>query len=91
MALSRLDLSVPVVRRRLAVLSAALVVGAYGLSLLLAGKDALKSMAEGGPSPSSSAASAMGSGSGGMPELPMSELLFAGPHSGAGWRNLATG
>ncbi|MDX2690310.1 DUF418 domain-containing protein [Streptomyces scabiei] len=82
MALARLDLSVPAVQRRLAALGAALLVGAYGLSLLLAGKDALKSMAEGGSSSSGSAASAVGSGSGGMPELPMSELLSAGPHSG---------
>ncbi|WP_327311987.1 DUF418 domain-containing protein [Streptomyces sp. NBC_01235] len=82
MALARLDLSVPAVRRRLAALGAALVVGAYGLSLLLAGKDALKSMAEGGSSSSGSAASSKGGGSGGMPELPMSELLSAGPHSG---------
>ncbi|MBP5918634.1 DUF418 domain-containing protein [Streptomyces scabiei] len=32
--------------------------------------------------PNLCAASAVGSGSGGMPELPMSELLSAGPHSG---------
>ena len=82
MALARLDLSVPAVRRRLTALGAALVVGAYGLSLLLAGKDALKSMAEGGSSSSGSAASSKGGGSGVMPELPMSELLSAGPHSG---------
>ncbi|MBC9713858.1 DUF418 domain-containing protein [Streptomyces sp. TRM66268-LWL] len=83
MALARLDLSAPAVQRRLAALGAVLVVGAYGLSLLLAGKDALKSMAEGGSSSSGSAESFKDSGSGGeMFDLPMSQLLAAGPHSG---------
>jgi uncharacterized membrane protein YeiB len=81
MALARLDLSAPAVQRFLAALGAALAVGAYGLSLLLAGEGALRSMAEGGGSSSGSEAASMGSGSI-EPHLPVSGLLSAGPHSG---------
>lgn len=64
MALARLDLSSVPVQRRLAALGAALTVGAYGLSLLLAGKDALRSMAEDGKSSAGfEKASSFGSGS----------------------------
>nr|WP_223006856.1 DUF418 domain-containing protein [Streptomyces roseirectus] len=81
MALARMDLSAVAVQKRLAALGAGLVVGAYGLSLLLAGKNALRSMAEdSGPSGASGAVS-MGDGSG-VPQLPSSALLSAGPHSG---------
>ncbi|MDX3382222.1 heparan-alpha-glucosaminide N-acetyltransferase domain-containing protein [Streptomyces niveiscabiei] len=77
MALARLDLSASAVRRRLAALGAALIAVAYGLSLLLAGSGALRSMAEDGPS---------SGGSGTMPPdggaLSASSLLTAGPHSG---------
>ncbi|MBE8478366.1 DUF418 domain-containing protein [Streptomyces justiciae] len=82
MALGRLDLSSGAVQRRLAAVGAALTVAAYGMSLLLAGKGALRSMAEDGSSSSG------GSGSGSMPldgsfpEMPASTLLTAGPHSG---------
>ncbi|WP_416973493.1 DUF418 domain-containing protein [Streptomyces sp. 4F14] len=72
MALARLDLSCGTVRRRLAGFGAALTVAAYGMSLLLAGKGALNSLAEGGSS----------SGGGSFPELSASSLLLAGPHSG---------
>ncbi|MFJ6996679.1 DUF418 domain-containing protein [Streptomyces sp. NPDC003090] len=83
MALARLDLSAVSVQRRLAALGAALTVGAYGLSLLLAGKDALRSVAEEGKSSSGSeAASSIGSGSFEAPRRAAAELLSAGPHSG---------
>ncbi|MFF5500196.1 DUF418 domain-containing protein [Streptomyces aquilus] len=82
MALGRLDLSCGAVQRRLAAFGAALTVVAYGMSLLLAGKGALRSMAEDG----SSSSGASGSGSmpldGSFPETPASSLLTAGPHSG---------
>ena len=54
MALGRLDLSAGTVQRRLAALGPALIVLGYGTSVLLAGKDALKSLAESGPSSSGS-------------------------------------
>ncbi|MGW2283521.1 DUF418 domain-containing protein [Streptomyces phaeochromogenes] len=79
MALARLDLSQAAVQWRLAALGAALTAAAYGMSLLLAGKHALDSLAEGGPS---------SGGSGSMPpdggsfEPQASSLLTAGPHSG---------
>ncbi|MDO0910522.1 DUF418 domain-containing protein [Streptomyces sp. DT2A-34] len=79
MALARLDLSATAVQRRLAALGAALTVAAYGMSLLLAGKDALDSLAEGGPSSGSSGAM---SPDGGSFEPQASMLLTAGPHSG---------
>ncbi|SDJ45240.1 Uncharacterized membrane protein YeiB [Streptomyces indicus] len=86
MALARLDLSAVFVQWRLAALGAALTVGAYGLSLLLAGKDALRSMAEGGKSsgPGSSGWSGEGSFGEGSFEGKHAgpELLSAGPHSG---------
>ena len=87
MALGRLDLSSGTVQRRLAALGAALTVAAYGMSLLLAGKDALRSMAEDGPSSSGSGSMPPGSGSmppdgGSFPGMPASSLLTAGPHSG---------
>ncbi|MEU3424507.1 DUF418 domain-containing protein [Streptomyces gardneri] len=83
MALARLDLSAVSVQRRLAALGAALTVGAYGLSLLLAGKDALRSMAEDGKSSAGfEKASSFGSGSFEAPRRAASELLSAGPHSG---------
>ncbi|MGW2616645.1 heparan-alpha-glucosaminide N-acetyltransferase domain-containing protein [Streptomyces sp. NPDC001500] len=87
MALGRLDLSSGTVRRRLAALGAALTVAAYGMSLLLAGKDALRSLAEDGPSSGSSGSLPPGSASapldsGSFPDMPASSLLAAGPHSG---------
>lgn len=57
MALARLDLSQAAVQWRLAALGAGLTVAAYGMSLLLAGKDALRSTAEDGTSSSSSGSS----------------------------------
>ena len=62
MALGRLDLSSGTVQRRLAALGATLTVAAYGMSLLLAGKDALRSMAEDGPSSGSSGSLPLDSG-----------------------------
>ncbi|WP_029180634.1 MULTISPECIES: DUF418 domain-containing protein [Streptomyces] len=86
MALGRMDLSAAAVQRRLAALGAGLVVGAYGLSLLLAGKNALRSTAEDMSSSGGSGAASMGSGSMGSgsmgPQRSFSELLAAGPHSG---------
>ncbi|MFF5369508.1 DUF418 domain-containing protein [Streptomyces sp. NPDC013187] len=87
MALGRLDLSSGTVQRRLAALGAALAAAAYGMSLLLAGKDALRSMVEDGPSSSGSGSMPPGSGSmptdgGSFPDMPASSLLTAGPHSG---------
>ncbi|MER6421491.1 DUF418 domain-containing protein [Streptomyces sp. NPDC001137] len=81
MALARMDLSATAVQRRLAALGACLVVGAYGLSLLLAGKNALRSTAEDMPSSSGSGAVSMGSGFM-EPQRSFSELMAAGPHSG---------
>ncbi|RPF35012.1 DUF418 domain-containing protein [Streptomyces sp. TLI_185] len=81
MALGRMDLSAAAVQRRLAALGAGLVVGAYGLSLLLAGKNALRSTAEDMSSSGGSGAASMGSGSG-EPQRALSELLTAGPHTG---------
>ncbi|MFD9408053.1 DUF418 domain-containing protein [Streptomyces sp. NPDC059989] len=81
MALARLDLSATTVQRRLAALGAALTVAAYGMSLLLAGKDALRSMAEGGKSSGGSEAASSGSGSFDA-QGSASDLLSAGPHSG---------
>ncbi|MCX3285855.1 DUF418 domain-containing protein [Streptomyces sp. NEAU-H22] len=86
MALGRLDLSSGTVQKRLAALGASLTVSAYGMSLLLAGKDALRSMAEDGSS-GSSGSLPLDSGSvpldsGSFPERPASMLLTAGPHSG---------
>ncbi|MFF4586571.1 DUF418 domain-containing protein [Streptomyces sp. NPDC001388] len=86
MALGRLDLSSGTVQRRLAALGAALTVSAYGMSLLLAGKDALRSMAEDGSSGSSGSlpldSGSVSLDSGSFPERPASMLLTAGPHSG---------
>ncbi|MET9816264.1 DUF418 domain-containing protein [Streptomyces sp. NPDC006355] len=80
MALGCLDLSCGTVRWRLAAFGAALTVAAYGMSLLLAGPGALRSMAEDGPS--SSGSGSMPSGGGSLPDMPASSLLSAGPHSG---------
>ncbi|MDG4859173.1 DUF418 domain-containing protein, partial [Streptomyces sp. T-3] len=80
MALARLDLSAPAVQRRLAALGAALTVAAYGMSLMLAGKDALRSTAEDGKS--SSFDSGKASFDSGSFEPQAAELLKAGPHSG---------
>lgn len=88
MALARLDLSATAVQWRVAALGAALTVAAYGMSLLLAGKDALRSTAEDGSSSGGSGSWSGSSGSasldGGALEsgLPASSLLTAGPHSG---------
>ncbi|UJV46286.1 hypothetical protein CVT30_00010 [Streptomyces sp. AMCC400023] len=87
MALGRLDLSSGTVRRRLAALGACLSVAAYGMSLLLAGKTALRSTAEEGSSWGGSGSMPPGSGSmsldgGSFPDMPASSLLSAGPHSG---------
>ncbi|GAA2168581.1 MULTISPECIES: DUF418 domain-containing protein [Glycomyces] len=87
MALGRVDLSAPANQRRLAALGAGLTAVAYGLSLLLAGKGALRSMAEGG---SSGSGSWSGSGSSKPPmdsgsfeyQPSVRELFVAGPHSG---------
>lgn len=79
MALARLDLSATAVQRRLAALGAALTVAAYGMSLLLAGKGALRSLAEDGPSSGGSGSMPLDSGSF---EPQASMLLTAGPHSG---------
>ncbi|WP_330347887.1 DUF418 domain-containing protein [Streptomyces sp. NBC_00582] len=81
MALGRLDLSSGRVQRRLAALGAALTVAAYGTSLLLAGKYALASLAEGGPSSGDSGSMPPDSGSL-EPRFPASLLLTGGPHSG---------
>lgn len=81
MALARLDLSAAAVQWRLAALGAALTVAAYGMSLLLAGKDALRSMAEGGESSAGSEPDSFGSGSF-EAQGAASDLLSAGPHSG---------
>ncbi|GHC69941.1 membrane protein [Streptomyces violaceochromogenes] len=93
MALARLDLSQTAVQWRMAALGLALTATAYGMSLLLAGKDALDSLAEGGGSSGSSGSMSGGSGSmsggsgpmppdGGSFEPQASMLLTAGPHSG---------
>ncbi|WP_428843898.1 DUF418 domain-containing protein [Streptomyces griseorubiginosus] len=87
MALGRLDLSSGTVQKRLAALGAALTAAAYGMSLLLAGKGALRSLAEDGPSSGSSGPMPTGGGSmpadgGSFPDLSASSLLQAGPHSG---------
>ncbi|MFJ8048356.1 DUF418 domain-containing protein [Streptomyces luteogriseus] len=81
MALARLDLSATGVRWSLAALGAALTVAAYGMSLLLAGKDALRSAAEDGPSSGGSGSMPLDSGSL-EPQSSASSLLTAGPHSG---------
>ncbi|WP_194819923.1 DUF418 domain-containing protein [Nocardia sp. XZ_19_385] len=74
MALARLDLACGAVQRRVAALGAALTVLGYGLSRLLAGPDALRSMAESGPpSAGNKPLDLQGSAS---------ALLLAGPHSG---------
>ncbi|MFE6624430.1 DUF418 domain-containing protein [Streptomyces sp. NPDC057740] len=80
MALARFDLSSGTVQRRLAALGATLAVTAYGMSLLLAGKDALNSLAESGSS--SSGSGSMPPDGGSLPDMPASMLLTAGPHSG---------
>ncbi|MBV1939101.1 DUF418 domain-containing protein [Streptomyces sp. BV286] len=86
MALARLDLSRTAVQWRLAALGAVLTVAAYGMSLLLAGKDALRSTAEDGSSSGGSGSMSGSSGSmppdGGSFEPQASSLLTAGPHSG---------
>lgn len=92
MALGRVDLSAPANQRRLAALGAGLTAVAYGLSLLLAGKGALRSMAEDGSSSGSWSGSGSGSWSGSSkPSMDsgsfdyrpsVRELFVAGPHSG---------
>ncbi len=94
MALGRLDLSSGTVQKRLAAFGAAITATAYGMSLLLAGPGALRSLAEDGPSSGGSGSASFGSmpssgGSGSMPldggsfpDMPASSLLAAGPHSG---------
>ncbi|MFI0141998.1 heparan-alpha-glucosaminide N-acetyltransferase domain-containing protein [Streptomyces luteogriseus] len=87
MALGRLDLSSGTVQRRLAAFGAALTAVAYGMSLLLAGPGALRSLAEEGPWSGGSGSmsldgSWMLSGGGSFPDMPASMLLTAGPHSG---------
>ncbi|MFG6293973.1 DUF418 domain-containing protein, partial [Streptomyces rochei] len=81
MALARLDLLASAVQWRLAALGAALTVTAYGMSLLLAGKDALRSLAEGGKSSAGSEPASFDSGSFAA-QGTASDLLSAGPHSG---------
>lgn len=92
MALGRVDLSASANQRRLAALGAGLTAVAYGLSLLLAGKGALRSMAEDGSSSGSWSGSGSGSWSGSSkPSMDsgsfdyqpsVRELFVAGPHSG---------
>ncbi|MFJ7292830.1 DUF418 domain-containing protein [Streptomyces collinus] len=94
MALARLDLSAPAVQRRLAALGAALTVAAYGLSLLLAGKDAVFGGIGGSSSGSGSwsggsgswsggsGAGSGGSGSSGQLVSSASDLLGSGAHTG---------
>lgn len=94
MALGRLDLSCGTILKRLAALGATLTAAAYGMSLLLAGKGALRSLAEDGPSSGGSGSMPTGSGSmptgsgsmpadaGSFPDMSASFLLKAGPHSG---------
>ncbi|MFM9589530.1 DUF418 domain-containing protein [Streptomyces scabiei] len=87
MALGRLDLSSTTVHKRLAALGASLTAAAYGMSLLLAGSGALRSMAEDGSSSGGSGSmpldsASMPSGGGSFPDAPASMLLTAGPHSG---------
>ncbi|MER6181831.1 DUF418 domain-containing protein [Streptomyces sp. NPDC001652] len=79
MALARLDLSATAVQWRLAALGAGLTVAAYGMSLLLAGRHALDSLAEGAGSSGSSGSMPP---DGGSFEPQASMLLAAGPHSG---------
>lgn len=81
MALGRLDLSATAVQWRLAALGPALIVLAYGTSLVLAGTDALKSLAESGPSSFDSGSNPSGSGSFEFHRT-ASDLLTASPHSG---------
>ncbi|MEU0649113.1 DUF418 domain-containing protein [Streptomyces umbrinus] len=81
MALARLDLSRTAVQWRLAALGAGLTVAAYGMSLLLAGKDALRSTAEDGASSGGSGSMPLDSGSA-ESARPVSSLFTAGPHSG---------
>lgn len=80
MALGRLDLSRGTVQKRLAALGATLTAAAYGMSLLLAGKGALRSLAEDGSSSGGSGSMPLDGGS--FPDMPSSMLLTAGPHSG---------
>ncbi|WP_107467406.1 DUF418 domain-containing protein [Streptomyces sp. MA5143a] len=87
MALGRLDLSSGTVQKRLAAFGAALTAAAYGMSLLLAGSGALRSLAEDGPSSGGSGSmpldsASMPSGGEAFPGIPASSLLTAGPHSG---------
>ncbi|RDI43620.1 DUF418 domain-containing protein [Nocardia mexicana] len=78
MALARLDVAATAVRVRVAALGATLTLLAYGMSRLLGGPEALKSMAESMPP---STGSAPGAGSA-FPSQGASSLLLAGPHSG---------
>ncbi|WP_189872482.1 DUF418 domain-containing protein [Streptomyces bluensis] len=80
MALGRLDLSCGTIQKRLAALGATLTAAAYGMSLLLAGKGALRSLAEDGPS--SGGSGSMPADAGSFPDMSASFLLKAGPHSG---------
>ncbi|WP_215450179.1 DUF418 domain-containing protein [Streptomyces sp. ATCC 21386] len=80
MALGRLDLSSTTVQKRLAAFGAAITAGAYGMSLLLAGPGALRSLAEDGSSSGGSGSMPLDKGS--LPDMPPSLLLTAGPHSG---------
>ncbi|WMD06769.1 DUF418 domain-containing protein [Streptomyces sp. FXY-T5] len=91
MALARLDLSAPVVRRRLAVLGGGLVTVAYGLATLLTGASAVWNVGGGGGPSSGSGPGSMGSGSAvsgsmgsapGGPQLSASDLLGAVSHTG---------
>ncbi|MDG4859166.1 DUF418 domain-containing protein [Streptomyces sp. T-3] len=94
MALARLDLSAPAVQRRLAALGVTLTVAAYGMSLMLAGKDAVFRGTGGSSSGSGagfsgsgswsngSGSGSSGSGSGEQLVASASDLLGAGPHTG---------
>ncbi|WP_280482877.1 DUF418 domain-containing protein [Nocardia farcinica] len=82
MALARLDLATGAVRKRVAALGAALVVLGYGLSRLLGGADALKSMAGSGPPPGTDMSAKMDMSTGPFGAQGPGSLLLAGPHSG---------
>lgn len=83
MALGRLDLARGTVQRRVAALGTILVVLGYGTSRLLSGQDALRGVAESKASFSMSAApKAQVISDGFEPQMSVSELLLAGPHSG---------
>lgn len=81
MALGRLDLGSGTVQRRLAAFGPALVVLGYGTSLLLAGKDALRSAAEDGSSSLGSGSAPPNSGS--FPDMQALDAARSGAGGGS--------